>query len=260
MVYHHTALCCNIINMILSIIALCLPLIVTGTCKFSIDAASGKLLTPGNLPSSAFQACHIQNFGTNANAFNLGLSPEMAAMLMPGGFSVKYDVGIWGTCWQGNYQTIWNYQQSTETDWNCDTWDSDNFQYIVTYKHTNVQGYDLYSTAQSSVEVIQALYTTAVCFCVLGVCSAAGAYASASNGSSGAIVNNFLAGTFFLSVACYMASSIHSNDILGWNYTFIYAWIAWFSCWSAIYPSLKHREALDEAPAGDDAHADAGKV
>jgi len=261
MVQHHAALCCNFINMIMAIIALVMPLIITGTCKFSVDASSGKILgSAEGLSMSAFQSCHIQNFGTNPNAFNYGLTPEQASMLMPGGFAVDYDVGIWGTCWKAKVQTIFNYQQTYDTDWHCDSWDNDNIQHILTYKGTNVNGFELYSTASSSVFVIQALYTLAVCFCILGVCSSGGAYASASNGSGGAIISNFFAGTFFLSVGCYMASSIHSNDILGWNYTFVYTWLGWWSCWAAMFPSAKHRDSLDDAPAGNDAHADAGKV
>jgi len=243
MVKHHVSLCCSLVNFIMVMIAFLLPLIVTGTCPMDLDTRSGKL-------SSA--VCHTANVPTYFATVG-GSAADFIPFYAPGSggaIAMDYDVGIWGTCYRMKYGS--NIFGQSTTDWNCKTWPS-GVEYIYTYKYANVNGYNIVSAMKSQLQCIQGLYTTAALSCFLALLCAGATYASHKAAQAAAFFY-FLTGAMLLSVACYLTSSMHSNDTMGWNYTYVYAWIGWLQNWGAIGPALSYYSECEGEPKGDDAH------
>jgi hypothetical protein len=239
MVKHHVSFCCSLVNFIMVMIALIVPLIITGTCDLNVDQRSGALSSP---------TCHTANVPTYFAEVDGGVS-IMGSFIVPGSVKMDYDVGIWGTCYRMKYGT---YFSQTVTDWTCNTWPS-GVEYIYTYKTNTLNGYFVISAMKSQLQCVQGLYTTAAVSCFLALLCAGATYASHKAAQAAAFFY-FLAGAMLLSVACYLTSSMHSNDTLGWNYTYVYAWIGWLQNWGSVAPALSYYGECDSEAKGDDAH------
>merc|ERR1711988_165830 len=218
MVFHFAAACCSTINLMLAGLAFFLPVIITNS--------------------------------TNEK-------PYLA-------------LGIWYGC-------------STDSvggdDWKC-------FSYTDTNRNDGLHvnptvamksGFIPTDQTPNQISVIQGLYTTAVLLLALATYSACGTIGMKKLGYVSGLFNS-LAGIFFFASACFMFGSdrfqVHDCDCaktngvmycarsgtpgpsnrdnycFGWNYTAIYAWIAWIMCNMSAGMASKHAKDDDQGQSG----------
>lgn len=219
MVFHHGAVCCNLMNFTMAIIAVAMPLLITG--EIALTSAVSSSLVNLNLTVTStldieigiWRNCAKASGSNTWNCFNYADGSALPFA------RVDED---------GNYPDIYTLQALYTTA-------------VVLLLVSNCLAFGGYSGQAKMSCLVSSLFASIASIFFLSIAIWVTCRTAVPDmDSSGAVV---IGGTTYT-----------GNFELGWNFTYVYMWIGWLLCNGSAGASYKAYKACDESPAEHASH------